>query len=228
MAGGTAAARLPPHRPYAIPARRLGDGSAARRGPAARYYDDDLAAEHPRRRPQGRHRARRFRRGRPGGVLPAAYRNRRARRLLRLSQGAVPRHARQLLRGARRARRHRRDDAASGGARRRAGCRGDGCRAGRVVVESAQRFFRAAGASQAAAELPATVGVHALGEGPRRSLLRLAHHSRRVAVSLRRALHKRRRRVFEQRRERERQDAAPASVAAASAQAAYQQPAERS
>ncbi len=49
-----------------------------------------------------------------------------------------------------------------------------------------------------------------------------------LAVSLRRALHKRRRRVFEQRRERERQDAAPASVAAASAQAAYQQPAERS
>ena len=44
---------------------------------------------------------------------------------------------------------------------------------------------------------------------------------------LRRALHKRRRRAFERRRERERQDAAPADMAAATAQAESQQPVEK-
>jgi hypothetical protein len=50
-----------------------------------------------------------------------------------------------------------------------------------------------------------------------------------LAVTLRRALHKRRRRAFERRRERERerQDAAPADMAAATAQAASQQPVEK-
>jgi peptidoglycan pentaglycine glycine transferase (the first glycine) len=48
-----------------------------------------------------------------------------------------------------------------------------------------------------------------------------------LAVTLRRALHKRRRRAFERRRERERQNAAPADMAAATAQAASQQPVEK-
>jgi peptidoglycan pentaglycine glycine transferase (the first glycine) len=50
-----------------------------------------------------------------------------------------------------------------------------------------------------------------------------------LAVTLRRALHKRRRRAFERRRERERerQDAAPVDMAAVTAQAASQQPMEK-